>query len=85
MPQAKECCDGDCNQGRNCPNHKEINVKSFFERLKGVWVVALVLFALGGALGQASAYATILVDCKVLGMFRFGLTPVDCRVGTKTV
>lgn len=59
-------------------------MKAFLAKVKQMYMTALVVFGLGLAAGQASAYASILTDCKVLGMFRFGFTPVGCQVGEKT-
>ena len=47
---------------------------------KQIWV-ALVLLSIGFLAGKLYANATILADCKVLGMTRFGDIPMGCRVG----
>ena len=42
-----------------------------------VWVFSTGL-ALGLILGTQSAYFSIVKDCKVMGMFRYGDAPMSC-------
>ena len=42
-----------------------------------VWVFSSGL-ALGLLLGTQSAYWSIIKDCKVMGMFRYGDAPLSC-------
>ncbi len=58
-------------------------MKDILQKMKvyaGVWVVALVL---GFFMGKFYAYDAVITDCKVLGMTRFGNTPMGCRIGEK--
>jgi hypothetical protein len=42
-----------------------------------VWVFSTGL-ALGLILGTQSAYFSIVKDCKIMGMFRYGDAPMSC-------
>ena len=42
-----------------------------------VWVFSTGL-AFGIVLGSWSAYSSIIKDCKVMGMFRYGDAPMSC-------
>jgi hypothetical protein len=42
-----------------------------------VWVFASGL-AIGLILGTQSAYISIIKDCKIMGMFRYGDAPISC-------
>jgi hypothetical protein len=42
-----------------------------------VWVFSTGM-ALGIVLGSWSAYSSIIKDCKVMGMFRYGDAPMSC-------
>lgn len=42
-----------------------------------VWVFSSGL-AIGLVLGTQSAYFSIIKDCKVMGMFRYGDAPMSC-------
>lgn len=42
-----------------------------------VWVFSSGL-AIGLLLGTQSAYFSIIKDCKVMGMFRYGDAPMSC-------
>lgn len=56
-------------------------MKYIWEKMKfyaGVWCVALIV---GFFMGKFYAWDAVLTDCKVLGMTRFGQTPMGCRVG----
>ena len=46
----------------------------------GIWCVALIL---GFMMGKIYTWDAVITDCKVLGMTRFGMTPMGCRVGDK--
>lgn len=59
-------------------------MKHIWEDVKRqIWSV-LVLLAIGFCVGKLYANMTILQDCRVLGMTRFGDVPMGCRVGSKT-
>ena len=45
-----------------------------------VWLIALVI---GFGLGKVYTIDSIITDCKVLGMTRFGNVPMGCRIGEK--
>ena len=49
---------------------------------RGFWA-SLILIAVGFSLGRTYAYDSVITDCRVLGMFRIGSTPIGCRVGEK--
>lgn len=42
-----------------------------------IWVFSTGL-AIGLVLGQQSTYWSIIKDCKVMGMFRYGDAPMSC-------
>ena len=59
-------------------------MKEIWDKVKfyaGAWVVALVI---GFFLGKSYGYQTLIADCKVLGMTRFGDVPMGCRIGAKS-
>lgn len=49
---------------------------------KQIWA-AIVLLFVGFCIGKLYATTSILADCRVLGMTRFGDVPMGCRVGEK--
>lgn len=48
-----------------------------------VWIGVGVFFAFisGVLIGSAYKEGSIVTDCKVLGMTRFGNVPMGCRIG----
>jgi hypothetical protein len=42
-----------------------------------IWVFSTGL-AIGLVLGTQSAYYSVIKDCKVMGMFRYGDAPMSC-------
>lgn len=76
-----ECCNQDCNQGRDCPDHKELNMKPISEKIKKGMLATIVILLVGFSIGYFYTWNTVLLDCKVLGMTRYGSTPVGCRIG----
>lgn len=58
-------------------------MKNLWESLKKDFVSMLLLVIIGFGFGKVYANFTVLQDCKVLGMTRFGDTPMGCRVGEK--
>ena len=49
---------------------------------KQIWAI-LVLLVIGFCIGKLYATTSIMADCRVLGMTRFGDVPMGCRVGEK--
>lgn len=49
-----------------------------------VWVFSSGL-AIGILLGSWSAYSSIIKDCKVMGMFRYGDAPMSCTYHLVTI
>lgn len=69
------CCNHDCNQGRNCPNRKVYSM----EKLKG-WGTAFVIGAtLGMFVEQYIFIQSIKKDCEVLLSFRINDIPYTCK------
>ena len=58
-------------------------MKQLWESMKKDFWVAVILVLIGFGFGKMYANYTILEDCKVLGMTRFGDVPMGCRVGEK--
>ena len=58
-------------------------MKETWEQFKKQFWVLTFMLVLGFGFGKMYASITILSDCKVLGMTRFGMTPMGCRVGDK--
>ena len=58
-------------------------MKDIFENIKKAIWASILLVVVGFYFGKVYATYTIMVDCKVLGMTRFGDTPMGCRVGEK--
>ena len=56
-------------------------MKETWEQLKKQFWVLTFMLVLGFGFGKMYASVTILSDCKVLGMTRFGDVPMGCRVG----
>ena len=50
------------------------------KRYLSIWCVAVVI---GFVIGKVTTWDTIITDCKVLGMTRYGNVPMGCRVGEK--
>ena len=50
---------------------------------KNIWAI-LVLLSIGFCVGKLYATTSIVADCRVLGMTRFGDVPMGCRVGEKS-
>jgi len=68
-------CTDDCRQGRDCPNRKVISM----DKLKG-YVVAFLIGTLLGMIVERQVFIeSIVKDCEILGMFRFGETSFNCR------
>ena len=58
-------------------------MKQWIELFKDAWILCFVIFLIGISVGKIYTYDDILKDCKVLGMFRLGSTPIGCHVGDK--
>ena len=56
-------------------------MKETWEQFKKQFWVLTFMLVLGFGFGKMYANVSILSDCKVLGMTRFGDTPMGCRVG----
>ena len=50
---------------------------------KIIWagVGVFIAFMSGFFMGKIYGYDSVITDCKVLGMTRFGNVPMGCRVG----
>lgn len=46
--------------------------------VKRWWLVSLTGFTAGMVIGSQVAYWSIIKDCKVMGMFRYGDAPMSC-------
>lgn len=56
-------------------------MKALIESIKqNFWAMLFLLFV-GFSIGKFYSNLTILSDCRVLGMTRFGDIPMGCRVG----
>lgn len=76
------CCNGDCNQGRNCPRRKEkkMNISSKIVQ----WFCAVgFAFAVGLIIGERLLQRSIVDDCRILGATRFGEVYVKCATAQK--
>jgi len=49
-----------------------------------IWVFSTGL-ALGLILGTQSAYYSIIKDCQIMGMFRYGEAPMSCTYHLVTI
>ena len=56
-------------------------MKDIFENMKKAIWASILLVVVGFYFGKVYANYNIMVDCKILGMTRFGDTPMGCRVG----
>ena len=54
---------------------KDLKIMTTIKRW--VWVFSLGL-AFGIILGTQSVYFSIIKDCKIMGMFRYGDAPISC-------
>ena len=59
-------------------------MKDIWENFKNQFWGLMFMLVLGFGFGKMYANVSILSDCKVLGMTRFGDVPMGCRVGEKT-
>ena len=50
------------------------------KRYATIWIIAVIV---GFVMGKIYTWDAVITDCKVLGMTRFGMTPMGCRVGEK--
>ena len=64
--------------------------RKFIKETKSAWAYAkkqmvwlLVALCIGFVMGKVYTWDAVITDCKVLGMTRFGMTPMGCRVGEK--
>lgn len=55
-------------------------MKELWEHFKRNVLVWLLMLTTGFGLGKAFTYMNVAADCQVLGMFRIGMTAVDCRI-----
>ena len=58
-------------------------VKSWWIEAKRQMVWMLIALVVGFGLGKLYTWDAVITDCKVLGMTRFGMTPMGCRVGER--
>ena len=58
-------------------------MKDIFENIKKAIWASILLVVVGFYFGKVYATYGIMADCKVLGMTRFGDTPMGCRVGER--
>ena len=56
-------------------------MKDIFENVKKAVWASILLVVVGFYFGKVYATYSIMADCKILGMTRFGDTPMGCRVG----
>jgi hypothetical protein len=74
------CCNGDCNQGRDCPRRKGLNMDNKWLK----WICAVgIAFAVGLSIGEFLIKKTIIDDCQILGMSRFDKAYIQCRFTEK--
>ena len=53
------------------------------EMKKAIWA-SIILVVVGFYFGKVYASYSIMADCRILGMTRFGDIPMGCRVGEKS-
>ena len=53
------------------------------EMKKAIWA-SIILVVVGFYFGKVYATYSIMADCRILGMTRFGDIPMGCRVGEKS-
>ena len=58
-------------------------MKEFLSEMKKAIWVSILLVVIGFYFGKVYATYSIMADCRVLGMTRFGDTPMGCRVGER--
>ena len=58
-------------------------MKEIWDNFKKQFWVLMFMLVLGFGFGKMYANVSILSDCKVLGMTRFGDVPMGCRLGEK--
>ena len=56
-------------------------MKDIIESFKKNYVAITLLLLVGFGIGKSMTYSIVVADCRVLGMFRVGDTPIGCRVG----
>lgn len=55
-------------------------IKSAWDDFKKLFAWLFISTVLGFCMGKLYTWDTIATDCKVLGMFRIGNVPFDCRM-----
>ena len=55
-------------------------MRKLWESIKRDFISMLLLILIGFGFGKVYTSASILADCQVLGMTRFGATAMGCRV-----
>jgi hypothetical protein len=55
-------------------------MKELFQEVKKMFWPLMFVLIIGFSLGKVYTYASISMDCKVLGMFRITDTAYGCRV-----
>ena len=58
-------------------------MKEIWEQFKKQFWILTFMLVLGFCIGKVYTWNDIITDCKVLGMTRYGQTPMGCRVGEK--
>ena len=59
-------------------------MKEFLSEMKKAIWVSILLVVIGFYFGKVYATYSIMADCRILGMTRFGDIPMGCRVGEKS-
>lgn len=76
------CCNGDCNQGRNCPRRKEKKMTTSSKIVQWICAVGLA-FTVGLIIGEQLLQRSIVDDCRILGATRFGEVYVKCATAQR--
>ena len=58
-------------------------MKDLWKKFEDIFWALIGGIILGFVIGKGIAYDSVITDCKVLGMTRFGDVPMGCRVGEK--
>lgn len=78
-----DCCNDDCNQGRECPNKKERKLNKNQDNLMKLITAIVIAFTVGMGVGQFLLKKAITDDCRILRATRFGEVYIGCGTAQK--
>lgn len=78
-----DCCNGNCNQGRDCHSRKERKLTKNSDNLIKLFCAVGIAFTVGVGFGQLVLKKAIVDDCRILRATRFGEVYIGCGTAQK--